>query len=286
MKIVFLGNPYFVIPVLEVLEDNFNVVAVVSTPNSPIQIAYESYVWNSEKYLWDSEGEFVGGEHPLRIFAVNKINNELKRKLNKLKPDLFVVAAYGEIISKEVLEIPKYGCINVHPSLLPKYRGPSPIQQAILNGDKVSGITIIKMDEEVDHGPIIYQESLELSDSDNFETLSKKMFQRAADILPQIIKDFVSEKITPHRQNSTMVSFCPKLTRESGYFPINDPPSKEKLDRMIRAYYPWPGVWTKWKGKIVKLHPAGVIQMEGKKPVSLKDFLNGYPDFPFFISKA
>lgn len=194
--------------------------------------------------------------------------------------DLGVVAAYGRILTKEELDIPKYGFINIHPSLLPKYRGPSPIQQAILNGDKISGITIIKMDEEVDHGPILYQEQIELSDDDNFQTLSKKMFLRAAEILPKIIKDFVSGKITPHRQNKTMVLFCPKLTRESGYFDISSPPSPEKLDRMIRAYYPWPGVWIRWNNKIVKFLPEGLIQMEGKKPISLKDFLNGYPDSP------
>lgn len=199
--------------------------------------------------------------------------------------DLAVVAAYGKILTADELRAPKDGCINVHPSLLPKYRGPSPIQSAILNGDKTSGITIIKMDEEVDHGPILYQEQMELSDSDNFEVLSKKMFQRAADILPKIIEDFVAGKIILHRQNHAIATFCPKLTRESGYFPIENPPDPQKLDRMIRAYYPWPGVWCKWKMdngqlKIVKFLPNGLIQMEGKKPISLKDFLNGYPDFP------
>lgn len=201
--------------------------------------------------------------------------------------DLAVVAAYGKILTIDELNAPKYGCINVHPSLLPKYRGASPIQQAILNGDKISGITIIKMDEEVDHGPVIYQEELELSNSENFDTLSKKMFQRSADILPKIIEEFVAGKITSHGQNSTMVSFCPKLTKESGYFPINNPPNSERLDRMIRAYHPWPGVWTRFRpsgssgqARIIKFLPNNMMQMEGKKAIPLKDFLNGYPDFP------
>jgi len=205
--------------------------------------------------------------------------------------DLCVVAAYGRILTKKELNTPKYGCINVHPSLLPKYRGPSPIQQAILNGDKVTGITIIKMDEEVDHGPIIYQERLDLSDMDNFDILSKKMFQRAADILPNIIRNFISGKLKPHRQNHPKGSFCPRLTRDSGYFPIDNLPAgrqvphfQKKLDKMIRAYYPWPGVWTRWQGKIVKFLPGGLLQMEGKKPISYKDFQNGYPDFPLRYS--
>lgn len=199
---------------------------------------------------------------------VNSLNNA----------DLGVVAAYGKILTKEELETPKYGMINIHPSLLPKYRGPSPIQQAILNGDKVSGITIIKIDDRVDHGPILYQEQLELSDSDNFDTLSKKMFLRASEILPPVIKDFVEGKIKLIEQNDTKASYCKLLTRNSGYFDIDKLP--ENLERMIRAYYPWPGVWTKWKGKIVKFLPENKIQMEGKKAISKPDFLNGYPDFP------
>ncbi len=202
--------------------------------------------------------------------------------------DLGVIAAYGKILTQDELEIPKYGCINVHPSLLPKYRGPSPIQAAILNGDKVSGITIIKMDTDVDHGPIIYQEQLELSSIDNFDILSKKMFLMAANILPKVITDFVegekspldSSSIKPTTQDHAQATYCEHLTRQSGYFDIANPPSPETLDRMIRAYHPWPGAWTKWNGKIVKFLPGGLLQMEGKKAISFKDFLNGYPDFP------
>ncbi len=208
--------------------------------------------------------------------------------------DLAVVAAYGKILSKEELNLPKFGCINVHPSLLPKYRGPSPIQQAILNRDKQTGITIIKIDEEVDHGPIIYQDTLELSDIDNFDTLSKRLFQLSAKVLPKIIEDFTAGEITPVEQNHKEATYCEHLTRESGYFDINNPPSPEVLDKMIRAYFPWPGVWIKWSPsrhpegaqrpkdlKIIKFLPGGLVQMEGKKAVSKKDFLNGYPNFPF-----
>lgn len=193
--------------------------------------------------------------------------------------DLAVVASYGRILTRDELNTTKYGCINVHPSLLPKYRGPSPIQSAILNGDKISGITIIKMDEEVDHGSIIYQEKIELSSADNFDTLSKKMFRRAAEVLPKIIDDLIQGKTKPRVQNDAIATYCNRLTKNDGYFDINNPPSPETLDRMIRAYFPWPGTWTKWKNKIVKLHPGGVIQMEGKKAIPLQDFLNGYPDF-------
>lgn len=198
------------------------------------------------------------------------------------KADLAVVASYGHILTKDELESPKFGCLNVHPSLLPKYRGATPLQQAILNGDQVSGLTIIKMDEQVDHGPIIYQEEIALSSNDNFATLSKKMFQRAAELLPKIIEAYISNKIQLVAQNHDQASFCDKLTRESGYFDLANPPSSEKLERMTRAYYPWPGVWTKWNSKVVKFLPEGKMQMEGKKVLSWKDFRNGYSDFPSF----
>lgn len=215
---------------------------------------------------------------------VKPIKNTLSQYftlVNSLKEaDLSIIAAYGKILTPQELSTPKYGCINIHPSLLPKYRGPSPIQEAILNGDRVSGITIIKMDEEVDHGPIIYQEKIELSDRDNFDILSKKMFLRAAEVLPTIIKDFIGEKLKLVEQDHKEASYCNLLTRESGYFDVSNPPSAEDLDRKIRAYYPWPGVWTRWNGKIVKFYPEAKVQMEGKKVIPLADFLNGYPDFP------
>ncbi|MBI2601001.1 hypothetical protein HYW42_03545 [Candidatus Daviesbacteria bacterium] len=194
--------------------------------------------------------------------------------------NLAVIAAYGKILTTQQLNAPKFGCINVHPSLLPKYRGPSPIQEAIINGDKTSGITIIKIDQEVDHGPIIYAEEFILSDQDTFESLSKKMFLRANEFLPQVIEDFMAGKIKPVPQDDSQANYCKLITKEAGYFDITTPPDGETLNRMIRAYYPWPTTWTKWNNKIVKFYPEGKIQMEGKKILSLKDFLNGYPDFP------
>ncbi len=197
--------------------------------------------------------------------------------------DLAVVAAYGKILTKKELETPKFGCINVHPSLLPTYRGPSPIQQTLLNGDKTSGYSIIKMDQEVDHGPILYQDTLELSSSDNFDTLSKKLFLTAAEVLPGLITDFTESKIKPIPQDHAKATFTKLFTREDGYFDITTPPDPQKLDQMIRAFYPWPGVWCKWNNKIVKFFPENRVQMEGKKILSAKDFFNGYPDFPLHL---
>ena len=223
-------------------------------------------------------------------FDVVSYNNESIEQLNNLNPDVFVVAAYGKILSKEILNIPKYGCINIHPSLLPKYRGPSPIQTAILNGDTTTGITFIQMDEEVDHGPILKTINYKLSSQDTFEDLVKKLFKISAQHITSIINDCVTGKIQLKPQDDKLASSCPHINREDGYIDITKPPSKEQLDRMIRAYYPWPGAYTKLKVKnsklkVIKFLPANKIQLEGKKPVDLETFFRGYPETKELLEK-
>ena len=206
-------------------------------------------------------------------------------QLNSLHPDLFVVASFGKIISTDILNIPKFGAINIHPSQLPKYRGPSPIQSQILDGIKDSAVSFILMDEEMDHGPILKQIPFQLSDNDTFESLCQKMFAKSSEVLSEIINDFSKGKITPKLQDHANASYCSPLKKEDGYFEIETPPDPEKLEKMIRAYYPWPGTWTKWNGKIVKFLPEGKVQMEGKNPVKLEDFLRGYPEFPLNMTE-
>lgn len=203
--------------------------------------------------------------------------------LAQLKPDLFVVASYGKIIPGEVLTFPKLGAINIHPSKLPLYRGPSPLQAQILDGVSNSAISYILMDSEMDHGPILQQKDFQISEIDTFEFLCEKTFLKSAEFLPAVINGFADGFIKPTEQNHTQATFTKLITKEDGYFDIENPPDSEILNRMIRAYYPWPTAWTRWNNRIVKLLPEGKIQMEGKKPTDLKSFLNGYPDFP--ISK-
>lgn len=258
IEIVFWGSDPWSVYVLKALEDNFDVKAVITAPNSPVANYFKGLILTPAKL----DDDFLTSHFSL------------------LTSDLFVVASYGKIIPKELLNIPKYGALNIHPSLLPKYRGPSPVQATILNGDEASGVTIFKMDASVDHGPIVIARGISLTGKEDFLTLINKLFQLGAVLLVKIIPDFITRKINPIRQNHAKASFCQRLTKQSGYFDILSLPSSEKLDRMIRAYYPWPGVWTKWQAKIVKFLPGGLIQMEGKKAIPYKDFLNGYPDFP------
>lgn len=264
ITIIFFGSDSFVIPILQSLEDNFEVSAVVTASNSAIANYFKG-----------------------PIFTSGKLDENFKIQVSDFEPDLFVVASYGKIIPKTILNIPKYGALNVHPSLLPKYRGSSPVPATILNGDKTSGVTIIKLDTEIDHGPVVSTREISLSGQEILQELITKLFQVGAELLVQIIPDFVAGKIKLFPQNHSKATCTKILKKEDGYFEINKPPSPEILDRMIRAYYPWPGVWTIWKGergkgkgRIVKLLPNNMMQMEGKKAMPYKDFLNGYPDFP------
>ena len=265
IEIVFWGSDPWSVYVIKTLEDNFDVKAAICAAESAVAKYFKGIVLTPEEL----DKEFLTSHLPF------------------LTSDLFIVASYGKIIPKELLNIPKYGALNIHPSLLPKYRGAAPVPATILNGDKVTGVTIIKMDENLDHGPIIATNKISLTGQEIFPQLITKLFQIGAEFLVQVIPDYVTGRIKPIGQNHAKASFCQRLRRDSGYFPIDKPPSAEKLDRMIRAYYPWPGVWTRFRpsgssgqAKIVKFLPGNMLQMEGKKAISYKDFLNGYPDFP------
>ena len=205
---------------------------------------------------------------------------ESLEEVKSLNPDVIVVASFGKIIPQEIIEIPKLGAINVHPSKLPEYRGPSPIQSQILDGVTDSAISFILMDKEMDHGPIIFQEPYEIKPNDTFESLLISMFGKSADILPTLIQSLADNKLNPIIQDDDHATFCKEIKKEDGYFDIENPPTLDILNRMIRAYSPWPGTWTRWNNKIVKFLPEEKIQMEGKSPTDLKSFLNGYPTFP------
>lgn len=288
MKVIFFGTPHFVIPVLDSLLKNFDVVGIVTAPDkkagreqkmtpSPIKEHYQNFIYNS-----------APSYQPL-ILTPETIDKRTFDKIAPLKPELFVTAAYGKILPKYLLDIPSLGAVNVHPSLLPLYRGPSPIQHTILNGDTVTGVSVMKMDEEMDHGPLLKSLPQEVHHTDTFATLTKHLFEKSAEILPEVIRDYVSGKITPVPQNHEKATYTKIVHKEDGYFELDNPPSKEVLERMTRAYYPWPGVWTKVKIKNqearIKFLPFDIVQMEGKKPVPSKDFFNGYPQLKEKLSK-
>ena len=183
-----------------------------------------------------------------------------------LKPDICIVAAYGKIIPKDYLDVPKYGFLNIHPSLLPKYRGPSPCQYAILNGDKETGVTIMKLDEEMDHGGIVAVEKLKIKDlSLNSRELCEKLFQTGAELLVKIIPDYIEGKIEPTPQDHSQATYTKKLTFQDGKIDWSEP--AEKIINKIRAFNPEPGAWTQLlNGKILKIINADISEIKSKEP--------------------
>ncbi len=267
MKIVFFGSRH-IHSILQELSDNFDLELVVTTDKGTVNFA------KAEGYPYAQ---------------VLRIDEKLLTAIKDLEPDLGVVADFGLIIPQELMDIFPHGIINIHPSLLPLYRGPTPVQTALLNGDSVTGISIIKIDEELDHGPIIYQEEYEIKPDDFTEKLLETLFKRAGEILPDLITEFVDGKLNLEVQNDDRATYTNILKKEDGYVDIDNPPEKRKLMRMINALSPWPGVWTKFKltnkDVIIKLHPMNYVHVEGKRPMSYKDFKNGYEKGEEFLKK-
>lgn len=215
--------------------------------------------------------------------------------------DVGVLASYGKILSGEEVNAPRLGILNIHPSLLPKYRGPTPVPSAILAGESETGVTIIKLDEKVDHGPLVSQIKLPISPTDTSQTLLAKAFTAGARELLAILPDYLQGKIKLHPQNHTQATFTHKLTRKDGCVDWQKPP--DYLERFIRAMFPWPSAWCfviipdrqakpipdrKNLGggkrlKILKAHLKNgklildTVQLEGKKPVTWQQFQEGYP---------
>ena len=294
IKIVFFGSDSFSAPILEALLANFEVVLVVTKKDHQL-------------------GDRV---KKLKLLVVDKFDTQNIAEIKKVEADIYVVAAFGLMIPETLLKSSiGVKTINVHPSLLPLYRGPSPIESAILNGDKKTGVSIMVLDEKMDHGPIIAQEEEIIDDEyDDFITLSERLEKRGADLLIKTIPDFINNKLKLKKQNDTQASYCKLIKKEDGKIDFK----KDAIEvlRHIRAFIHWPGSFAIWreKNKMVKIiearhqvqlpeppftagmvfktstgkpavvcgHGAIIIetlQLEGKKPTDSISFLNGYPDF-------
>ena len=307
LPIVFMGTSELSEVILKALiENKYNIVGVFTKPDKKIGRAQEITAPLVKK---------LAESHKIPVFQPKKFDFEAVESFKKLKPDLVIVAAYGKIIPKAALEIPGFGFINIHVSLLPKYRGPSPIQNAILNGEKQTGITIMLMDEGVDTGDILKQKIVKIAQGDNTETLTKKLSDVGANFLLEIIPLLIEQKIEPQKQDFSKATFCQLIEREDGHIYWNN--SAESIFNRYRALTPWPGIFSYWKNdsnivrlKLIsisfqKMNPVGKhykegevfeigddigvqtsqgvvilkeIQKESKKTVLAKEFINGYPN--------
>ena len=301
-KIIFFGTPEFAVPTLKALhQEGYNIVLVVTQPDKPV---------GRKGILTPSPVKVLTKELGLEV--CQRFDN-LKLKTKSLKPDLGVVVAYGEIIPKDILDLFPLGILNIHPSLLPKYRGPSPIQATILNGDKETGVSIIKLDEKMDHGAKLKTQNLKLKTDDIYVSLSQRLAMAGAQLLIDILPDYLVGKIKPVPQDDARATFTKIITKEDGR--INWQKSAEEIERQIRAYAPWPGCFSEFvvNGKKINVkiieaihelplqddnqtnigqfsiqngqlfvqcgHGALLIekiQPEGKKEMTAKEFINGY----------
>ena len=278
MKTIFFGSSHLVLPILDVLKENSDLKLVVTSDNAGTN--YRLLTGSVDSYSRLNKIPYT-----ISLFADNKI----KDLIRKIKPDLGIVANFGTILDQELIELFPHGILNVHPSLLPKYRGPSPVPSAILNGEAETGVTLIKIDNQIDHGPIIDQAKHRLRNSDTSGKVLDLLFLEGAKLLKNNLDGYVSGKIEPREQNHTKAVYTKLMKKDDGFVDIDNPPGKDELNRMIRAYFPWPGTWTKHKltnkENIIKLLPGEKIQVEGKNSMSYKDFINGYPKGKFFLQK-
>ncbi|MDP2649472.1 MAG: methionyl-tRNA formyltransferase [bacterium] len=280
-KNIFFGNTKYSKIVEEKLHEKFGLTAVVTLSDRFI---------GRKKILTPNPVKIFAEINNIPVITADQLNKEIIDKIAKYKPDFLVVADYGLFLPNELLDLPKNAPLNVHHSLLPKYRGPSPAPAAILNGDKISGVTIIKMSEKLDAGDILTQRKHELTADETTESLLTKLNELGGESAVEVIDNYQEYLKKAEKQDESKATFTKKIKKEDGYIDLSNLPNKEQIDQMIRAYYPWPGVWSKFKVqsskfKVVKLLPGQKIQVEGKKPMSIKDFLNGYPQAKDLVEK-
>ena len=301
-RLVFMGTPEFAVPVLEALIGKYQVVAVVTQPD---QAAGRGQRTKS------SPVKKTALAHDLPLLQPPSLRRpEAAAELRELAPDVIVVAAFGQILLPEVLAIPPHGCLNVHASLLPRYRGAAPIAAAILAGEEQTGVTLMLMDEGMDTGPILAQAECKIEPQDTTGSLSVKLAHLGADLLVEALPRWLDGRIAPQPQDDSLATYCQIIAKKDGLLDWSSPATDLWL--RVRAYHPWPGTYTYWRGKLLKILRArpvtispssekpgrvissddGVavvtgtaallleeIQLAGKKALAAQEFIRGQRDF-------
>ena len=304
-KIVFMGTPEFAVPGLNKLIQTQEVVGVVTQPDRPA---------GRGKKLRPSPVKVTAVQSGIPVYQPASLRSEeAAGPLRQWQPDMIVVAAFGQILRPHVLNLPPHGCLNVHASLLPRWRGASPIQHAILSGDVVTGVTLMQMDVGLDTGPMFVQESIPIHADETAATLHNRLAELGAAMLGQYLNDILNGRLTVIPQDDDHATYAPMIKKENGRLDWNQ--TSVQLDRHIRAMTPWPGAFTTWQGKSLKSLkilaarmvdgrlPAGApgqvvgwgetaviltqdgglepqkLQLAGKRAMTIAEFLRGRPDF-------
>ncbi len=248
-NIVFMGTPQFAVPTLEALVEDHRVVGVVTQPDRPAGRGRE---------LRQSPVKRTALEHDLPLFQPRSLRTpEALDRLSDWQPDVIVVAAFGQILSQEVLDLPPYGCLNVHASLLPLWRGAAPVAAAILHGDEMTGVTVMKMDVGLDTGPILAQREEPIRADDTRATLTERLSYVGAKLLAETLPAYVAGELEPRPQADDEATFADQLDKQDGRLDWSR--TAVDLDRKIRAFTPWPGTFTFWKDKRLKVLKASPL---------------------------
>ena len=301
-KLIFMGTPGFAAPVLKALIGQYEIVAVVTQPDRRAKRG---------RKLEASPVKVVALAHDLAVLQPPSLRQpDALAELRALAPDVIVVAAFGQILRAEVLAIPPRGCLNVHASLLPLYRGAAPVAAAILSGEEETGVTIMLMDEGMDTGPILSQAACPISPQDTRGSLSARLAQLGADLLMDTLPRWLAGEIVPQLQDHSQATYSKIIAKQDGL--IDWSQSAVEIWRRSRAYHPWPGAYTYWRGKLLKVLKAealpqwsgegepglvmtlheglavatgqgalllGEVQLAGKRALSARDFVRGQRDF-------
>ena len=303
LRVVFMGTPVFAVPALNTLKDaNCDIVGVYTQPDRRS---------GRGRHLAAPPVKQTAIECGLPVFQPASLRRdaEARRRIASLQPDLIVVVAYGLFLPLETLAAPPLGALNIHPSPLPRHRGPSPVATAILEGDATTGVTIMQLDEGMDSGPIIAQRQTTIGKDETTPELTTRLFEMGARLLADILPQWRANEIIPAPQSEADATITNLLTREDGAIDWSRP--AVRIARQVRAYHPWPGSFTHWKYKQLKLlhasaleldtHsapgtvialPQGIavatgkgalllhrLQLEGRQASDISDFMRGYSDF-------
>ena len=298
-RIIFMGTPEFALPCLASLRDNHEIVAVVTQPDRPA---------GRKRKLRPSPVKQFAQASGIPVFQPERMRGDAAmEQLSELNAALFVVAAYGQILPQRVLDIPPLGSLNVHASLLPRWRGAAPIQASIRAGDAETGVTIMKMAAGLDTGPTLARRRVAIASDETGQSLHDKLAQLGAELLIDTLPGYLQGRVIPAEQDESQATYAPAIRREEG--DLDWAQSAAQIERTVRAYTPWPGTFTTWKGRTVKIYagyssPGDAVtgkvierngavaigcgadlyypielQLEGKRRLSVADFVNGYGDF-------
>ena len=247
-KIVFMGSPDFSLSTLRALAKTHEVMGVVTQPDRASGRGRE---------LKAPPVKGLAQELGIPVIQPERLKQpEAMEQLRAWAPDLIVVAAFGQILRKDVLELPRFGCINVHASLLPRWRGAAPINAAILAGDDETGVTIMKMDAGLDTGPMLSKRSIRLAPEDTAGSVFEKLSQLGADLLIETLPEYLSGKLTPQPQREEGMTYAPMLKKEEGKLDFTQ--DANDLERRVRAFNPWPGAFMDFDGTFLKVHRSHV----------------------------